>query len=180
MHYAHPEVTHAKRGERFDSRSQAPSLAIARLRALALIDHLAWLAPLVGRLAVGLLFVSTGWGKVHDLPKVNHYFDTLGIPQPAFTAGLVGFSELICGALLVLGLFTRFATIPLAITMVVAICTARRGDVHGLFDLVGLDELIYLVVLVMIAITGPGALSLDRALTRLLGWERRASGNSGK
>src|SRR5580704_3909287 len=102
-----------------------------RSRLLATIDAFRWMAPLLGRLAVGLLFMSTGWGKVHDIPKVTHFFETLGIPLPGLNAVVVGFSELICGGLLVLGLFTRLATIPLSISMVVAILTAKLGDLHG-------------------------------------------------
>jgi putative oxidoreductase len=129
-----------------------------------------WLAPLLGRVAVGLLFMSTGWGKVHDIAKVAGFFRTLGIPAPGFNAVLVGYSELICGTLLVVGLLTRLATIPLVVSMVVAIATAKRSELHGLFDLVGFDEFTYLVVLVMIAIIGPGAVSLDHLLARKLGW----------
>jgi putative oxidoreductase len=140
---------------------------------LAALDRIRWLAPLLGRLAVGLLFVSTGWGKVHDIPKVTHFFQTLGIPAPGFNAILVGYSELICGSLLVVGLCTRLATIPLMVSMVIAILTAKLGELHGIFDLVGFDEFTYLVVLAMIAVIGPGAVSLDRVLARKLGWATR-------
>jgi putative oxidoreductase len=142
----------------------------ARTRALAVLDRLRWLAPLLGRLAVGLLFVSTGWGKVHDIPKVTHFFESLQIPAPGFNAVLVAYSELVCGSLLVVGLLTRLATLPLMISMVVAILTAKLGDLHGIFDLVGFDEFTYLVVLAMIAIVGPGDVSLDHVLARKLGW----------
>jgi putative oxidoreductase len=134
------------------------------------LDRLGWLALLLARLAVGLVFMSTGWGKVHDLEKVTHFFDQLGIPAPGFNAVLVGYSELVCGTLLVLGLATRLATIPLTVSMVIAILTAKRADIHGLFDLVGFDEFTYLCVLVIIAILGPGAASLDHAVVRRLGW----------
>src|SRR5277367_6093324 len=96
-----------------------------RSRMLAALGRVRWLAPLLGRLAVGLLFVSTGWGKVHDIPKVTHFFETLGIPAPSFNAVLVGYSELICGSLLVIGLLTRFATFPLIVSMIIAILTAK-------------------------------------------------------
>jgi putative oxidoreductase len=139
-----------------------------RQRALLALGRAQWAAPLIGRLAVGLLFVSTGWGKVHDIPKVTHFFEQLGIPAPGFHAVLVGYSELVCGSLLVVGLFTRLATVPLAVSMIVAILTAKRGDLHGLFDLVGFDEFTYLCVLAIIAILGPGAISLDRPLVRKL------------
>jgi putative oxidoreductase len=145
-----------------------------RSRALEILERLGWLAPLLGRLAVGLLFLSTGWGKVHDIEKVTHFFETLGIPAPGFHAVLVGYSELICGALLVVGLFTRLATVPLAVSMVVAILTAKRPDLHNLFDLVGFDEFTYLCVLIMIAILGPGSVALDPLLARRLGWTRPA------
>ncbi len=141
-------------------------VAVNRLRALGLLDRLYFLAPLIGRLSVGLLFLSTGWGKVHDLEKVTKFFVTLGIPAPGLNAVVVGYSELICGALLVVGLFTRLATVPLIVSMVVAILTAKLADIHGVFDLVGADEFTYLCVLVMIALIGPGKLSLDALLVK--------------
>ncbi|HXX70611.1 MAG TPA: DoxX family protein [Polyangiaceae bacterium] len=137
----------------------------ALLRAL---DHVRWLALLLARLAVGLLFMSTGWGKVHNLVKVAGFFEHLGIPAPAFNAALVGYSELICGTLLVVGLLTRFATVPLAISMIVAICTAKGSEIHGPFDLVGADEFTYLVVLIVIAVLGPGSVALDHFVARRL------------
>jgi putative oxidoreductase len=143
-----------------------------RVRVMETLERAQWLALLLGRLAVGLLFVSTGWGKVHNLDRVTHFFQELGIPAPGFHAVLVGYSELVCGALLVIGLASRLATVPLIISMVVAILTAKRADLHGLFDLVGFDEFTYLVVLVMIAILGPGAVSLDAPIARRLGWLR--------
>lgn len=137
-----------------------------RRRALGVLERAAWLAPLLGRFCVGLLFMSTGWGKVHSLDKVTHFFETLGIPAPALNAIVVGYSELVCGALLVFGLFTRVATLPLIVSMVVAILTAKLPDIHGLFDLVGADEFTYLCVLIMLALIGPGKLSLDELLVR--------------
>jgi putative oxidoreductase len=140
----------------------------AKYRSFALqqIDRVHWLAPLAGRLAVGLLFLSTGWGKVHSLDKVTAFFVKLGIPAPGLNAVVVGYSELICGSLLIIGLFTRLATLPLIVSMVVAILTAKLPDIHGLFDLVGADEFTYLCVLVMLFIIGPGQLSLDALLVR--------------
>jgi putative oxidoreductase len=145
-------------------------LADRRASVLARLDRLRWLAPLMGRLAVGLLFLSTGWGKVQDTSKVTQFFESLGVPAPGFNAVLVSYSELVCGSLLVVGLFTRLATIPLAISMVVAILTAKRSSLHGLFDLVGFDEFTYLVVLLIIALIGPGEVSLDRILIRKMVW----------
>jgi putative oxidoreductase len=143
-----------------------------RGRALEVLGKLHWLAPLLGRLAVGLVFMSTGWGKVHNIEKVTGFFTTLGIPAPHFQAILVGYSELLCGTALVVGLLTRLATIPLIVSMIVAILTAKLPDLHNVFDLVGFDEFTYLVVLVMIAILGPGSFALDAILVRRLGWSK--------
>jgi putative oxidoreductase len=141
-----------------------------RTRAMQLLDRLQWIAPLIGRFAVGMLFLSTGWGKVHHLDKITSWFQELGIPAPAFQATLVSYSELICGTLLVVGLLTRLATVPLIVSMIVAILTAKLKDLHNIFDLVGFDEFTYFAVLVMLAFIGPGLVSLDHLVARKLGW----------
>jgi uncharacterized membrane protein YphA (DoxX/SURF4 family) len=69
---------------------------------------------------------------------------------------------------LVLGVLSRFATIPLMVSMVVALITAKASDIHGVFDLVGQDEFTYLVVLFMIAILGPGRAAIDALIARRL------------
>ena len=138
------------------------------MRALSLLERLHWVAPLLGRLAVGLLFLSTGWGKVHSLDKVTAFFVQLGIPAPGLNAVVVGYSELVCGALLVIGLATRLATLPLIVSMVVALLTAKLADIHGVFELVGADEFTYLCVLIILLLIGPGTLSLDQLLVRSL------------
>jgi putative oxidoreductase len=140
-----------------------------RKKALDILAGLKPLALLLGRLGVGLVFLSTGWGKVHNLDKVTQFFTELHIPAPGFHAVLVGYSELLCGAAIIIGLLTRPATIPLIVSMIVAILTAKRADLHGLFDLVGFEEFTYLVVLVMIAILGPGDWAVDRILAKKLG-----------
>ena len=48
----------------------------------AVARRLAWLAPLIARLTIGWVFVSTGWGKLHNLQKIIDYFTELGIPYP--------------------------------------------------------------------------------------------------
>jgi putative oxidoreductase len=145
-----------------------------RSRALAILGRLDWLALLAGRLAVGLLFASTGWGKIHDIPKVTQFFESLHIPAPGFHAVLVGYSELVCGTALVLGVLSRFATVPLMVSMVVALLTAKAGDIHGILDLVGQDEFTYLVVLFMIAILGPGRVAIDAFIARRLDETKRS------
>jgi putative oxidoreductase len=135
-----------------------------RARALNAARKLDWLGPLVARVTLGVLFMSTGWGKVHNLAKVTAYFDELGIPFAGFQAPMVSFIELIGGALLVIGLASRLSAIPLMGSMAVAILTAQRENVHGLPDLFGLVEWTYFALLLWVAIAGPGKISLDHLL----------------
>ena len=125
-----------------------------------------WLSPTLARLTIGLVFFRSGWAKVHDLEKVTDYFTSLGLPAPAFQAQLASTAEFVCGGLLLLGLATRFAAIPLIITMCVAIRTALWDQVDGLSSLVGLTEFAYIALLVWLATDGAGPLSLDRLLGR--------------
>jgi putative oxidoreductase len=136
-------------------------LRALRERALDVVSKLDWLGPLVARTTLGVLFVSTGWGKVHSLDKVTAFFADLHIPAPALNATMVSFVELFGGALLVVGLASRLAALPLLASMAVAILTAQREQVHGLPDLFGLVEWTYLVLLLWVALAGPGKISLD-------------------
>jgi putative oxidoreductase len=77
---------------------------------------------------------------------------------------MVSFVELIGGALLVIGLASRLAALPLLASMAVAILTAQREQVHGLPDLFGLVEWTYLALLLWVALAGPGKISLDHLL----------------
>jgi putative oxidoreductase len=128
----------------------------------------AWsfLPPLLGRLTVGYAFVHSGWAKLHHLERVGAYFASLGIPAPGFHAAFVSSIELVCGSLLLLGLTTRLAAVPLISTMAVAILTAKLADVSDLNDFVGLIEVTYLVVLVGLAHSGGGAVSVDRLVLK--------------
>lgn len=122
---------------------------------------LSWLPPTVARVAVGLVFFQSGWGKLHDLGKVTDFFMELGIPAPGFHARLTSTTEFVCGSLLLLGLGTRLAAVPLMITMVVAIRTALWSQVDSLGALFGLAEFLYIALLLGLATNGGGPLSLD-------------------
>ena len=139
-------------------------LAVAEGRAKKLLKRADFVAPATARLTLGVLFMSTGWGKVHSLDKVTAFFTELGIPAPGFHAPFVSFVELIGGALLLVGLGSRLAAVPLMVSMLVAIVTAQRDQVHGLADLFGLVEWTYFALLLFIAASGPGRLSLDHLL----------------
>jgi len=127
-------------------------------------EALAWLGPLLARIVVGEVFLTSGWIKLHNLPQMVENFAGWGIPFPQFTTPFVSVVELVGGILLLLGLFTRLAAVPLAIVMVVAIATVLWPDVDSLDAVLGLSESAYLAMFTWLAIAGPGPLSLDHAL----------------
>ena len=142
------------------------SQTLGKIRAtlLALARRLEPLGPTLARLTVGLVFIGTGWGKLHTLPDVTDYFASLGIPMPGLNARVAASTEFFGGILVVIGLGTRIAVLPMSVTMVVAILTAKRADLHGLTDLVGFEEWSYLVFFIWLAVAGAGPLSLDRLI----------------
>ncbi len=141
-------------------------LPILRAFVLKAANALSWI-PLTGtRLALGWVFVQSGWGKLHNLPQAVEYFANLGIPAPQIQAPFVAGVELVGGLLLLAGLFTRFASVPLAITMVIALLTAKRGDIASAGDLYGTVEFLYLLGFGTLAAFGAGLLSVDEILVR--------------
>ncbi len=135
---------------------------------LKVAGRLGWLPPTLARLTVGWVFLTSGWGKLHALPKIIDYFRELGIPAPQIQAPFSSGMELVCGLLVLLGLATRVASIPLIIIMSVAIATARKDDLSSIPDLFTFIEYLYIVLLVWLGIAGPGPLSLDHLLGRRL------------
>ncbi len=127
---------------------------------------LAWVPQTGTRLALGWVFVQSGWGKLQNLPRVVEYFGSLGIPAPQLQAPFVAGVELFGGVLVLGGLFTRIVSVPLAFTMVVALLTARRGDIASAGDLYGAVEFLYLLGFGTLAAFGAGILSLDELLVR--------------
>lgn len=125
-------------------------------------------ASMLVRLALGVMFAQSGWGKLQNLERTAGFFEGLGIPAPSFHAVLVGNVEFLGGILLVVGLLTRLVSIPLAVTMGVAILTAMLPDVEGPLDFITLDETLYLAILVLMITQGPGKWSLDTLVSNKL------------
>jgi putative oxidoreductase len=138
-------------------------------KAVLLAERGRSLALLLVRLSLAAVFVPSGWGKIHDLAKVTAFFTELGIPVPHVNAMVVSLTELGCGLLLLVGLASRLAALPIVANMAVAIITAKRDDVHGLTDLFALDEFLYIVMALVVVAFGSGLFSLDAVAMRFLG-----------
>ncbi len=124
----------------------------------------AWLPPLFARLVVGWVFMGTGWTKLNNLDQITEGFISWGIPFPYVMTPFVSAVEFVGGLLLLAGLFTRIAAAPLVIVMIVAVISAKWGQVDSLETLLGFEELAYMALFGWLAVAGPGPVSADRLL----------------
>ncbi len=138
-------------------------------RLLALADSLSWLGPLVLRLFFGYFWVETGWAKLQNIGFFTERFITWGIPLPHLSAILSASTDLVGGLLMMLGLFTRLAMVPMIINMVVAISLVVIKDVTSFDEFVELDEFLYILIFFWLFVAGPGWASLDTLIKR---WTR--------
>ena len=95
-------------------------------------QHLAWLAPLFARITVGWVFLLSGWGKLNNLPQITENFISWGIPFPHILTPFTSGVEFFGGMFLLVGLLTRISAGALGITMIVAIKSAKWGEVDSL------------------------------------------------
>jgi putative oxidoreductase len=129
-------------------------------------SYFEWAGPLVARIIVGYTFMLTGWEKLQNLEAVTKNFISWGIPFPHFLTPFVACWECFGGLFLLLGFMTRISAGALAIIMIVAVVSAKLGDVHSLEDLLGFEEATYFGVFTWLAICGAGKASLDYLIER--------------
>lgn len=127
-----------------------------------------WAGPLAVRIVVGWVFLWSGWTKLQILPRMIENFRSWGIPAPEILTPFVSGMEFVGGLLLLVGLLTRFVTVPMMVIMVVAVVSAKWADVDSLETLLGFEEVSYFVMFAWLGIAGPGPVSLDHLVLRLL------------
>jgi uncharacterized membrane protein YphA (DoxX/SURF4 family) len=92
----------------------------------ALADRSAARAVILIRIAVGVVFLSEGIQKfLYPDALGAGRFARIGIPAPEVMGPFVGVVEVVCGSLVLIGLLTRLAAIPLLINMLVAIASTK-------------------------------------------------------
>jgi len=120
---------------------------------------------LVIRLYWGWQFFLTGKGKLMHLDKTTAFFASLNIPAPRLNCILASSTECVCGLLLLLGLFSRFASFALICVMCVAFLTADREAVTSIFSdpdkFTGATPFLFLYAAVIVFAFGPGKIALD-------------------
>jgi uncharacterized membrane protein YphA (DoxX/SURF4 family) len=124
------------------------------------------------RLAVGLIFLTQGILKYIDPHMGVLRFAKIGFPYPDLTAHFVGTFEIACGLLVLIGLFTKLASIPLLIVILTAIATTKIPELfranQGFWFMVSdarTDFAMTMSLLFLIGV-GAGAWSLDALLWR--------------
>jgi putative oxidoreductase len=135
------------------------------------------------RLMVGAVFVSEGVQKFLFPAEVGAgRFAKIGIPWPSSSAAFVGVVEIVCGALVLVGLLTRLAALPLIADMLVALTSTKIPLLlgHGFwgFSLASFPRYGFwtmaheartdwsmLLGSLFLAIIGPGRWSLDAWMT---------------
>ena len=121
-------------------------------------------ASLILRLTLGLLMLSHGIPKLMKMMSGNMEFgDPIGIGVPA-SLTLTVFSEVVCSVLIIIGLWTRLALIPLIVTMLVATFIVHINDDLGTKEL----ALLYLFGYCSLFLLGSGKYAFDAVLKRKL------------
>jgi len=140
------------------------------LRLLKILNSLQSPLLLLVRLYWGWQFWQAGWGKLQDISKPIGFFTDLGIPFPVFNAWFISLLECFGGILLFVGLASRLISIPLLVDMTVAYLTADREALKSIFSepgkFYGADPYTFWFAALLILIFGPGAISLDRLVSR--------------
>lgn len=124
------------------------------------------------RLSVGLIFFTQGILKFTDPQWGVLRFAKIGFPSPDFTAQFVGVFEIACGLLVVIGLATRLASIPLLITNLTAIVTTKIPELfrpeQGFWFVVsdGRVDFAMCMGIVFLIIVGGGPWSIDARILK--------------
>lgn len=119
-------------------------------------------ATLVLRAGFGILMIPKhGWAKLSNFDAYKESFISFMGMSKTVSLGLATFAEFFCSLLLVLGLFTRLATLPLIVTMCVALY------VHD-WQIFGQNELVpaFLFGYIAILLLGPGKYSIDARISK--------------
>jgi putative oxidoreductase len=130
---------------------------------LALAKDLPLLAM---RLVLAYGFYGPAVKKLANINDIVDWFTSLGIPAPKLNAYLSAGTEITGVVLLTLGLATRFITLPLIITMFVAIKTVHWGNGFDAGNNGWEIPLYYIIMLSSLFIYGPGKISIDNFINK--------------
>lgn len=113
---------------------------------------------LILRVSTGLILLfSHGWGKLINFSYIAPVFaDPIGV-GPTVSLALAVFAEVFCAVAVIAGIKTRWAVVPIIITMLVAIGIVHASDPWAKKEL----ALMYMISFLVLFFTGPGKYSVD-------------------
>jgi putative oxidoreductase len=132
-----------------------------------LANKLQDLALLGLRLTLAYGFWEPAKTKWSDIHSVADWFGSIGIPAPTLNAYLAASTEIVGVFLLILGLGTRLISIPLMITMLVAIKTVHWQNGFAAGDNGWEIPFYYLLMLFVLLAFGSGRISVDFLIKKL-------------
>lgn len=142
------------------------------------------------RLIVGFGFMAHGYAKLTRGPEhFGQLLQQIGVPMPAATAWIVTLLELFGGLAILLGIFVAFVSIPLIVSMLVAMLTVQLRYGFSSVNTIGLTpsgplfgppgyeiNLLYIASLLALALLGPGPWSAAGRWQRAGWWQRAGRG----
>lgn len=117
---------------------------------------------LISRVFLAILFILAGWSKLTGLEGTAQYFGAIGLPMPSVTAVLVGLVEFVGGLAILIGFQTRIAAVVVALFTIGATLVAHMDFAEGMNALMAQKNLAIAGGLLLLAVTGAGAYSVDR------------------
>lgn len=119
-------------------------------------------ALLIARVGIAVLMLTHGLSKLAMLDQSPiQFMDFMGLgagPTLVLTIG----AEVVCSILILMGLATRAAVIPLILTMLVAIFIAHGADPFAIKE----KAILFLLVYVVLLLTGSGRYSVDKLISQ--------------
>ncbi|HWD12769.1 DoxX family protein [Pseudochrobactrum sp. sp1633] len=116
---------------------------------------------LIARIFLSILFILAGWAKLTGLEGTAQYFGAIGLPVPTVTAVLVGLVEFVGGLAILVGFKTRIAAVIVALFTIGATLVAHMDFAEGMNAMMAQKNLAIAGGLLLLAITGAGAFSVD-------------------
>jgi len=130
------------------------------------LDALKGISLLAIRLALAYGFYEPAKMKWSNIGSVSEWFASMGIPLPTLNAYMAASTEAIGVVLLILGLGTRFISVPLIIVMLVAIFTVHFANGFAAGNNGFEIPLYYLLMLILLLTTGGGKISIDHIIEK--------------
>ncbi len=127
---------------------------------------------LILRLILGVIFIAHGYPKlfVFGIPGFANFLSGLGVPLPGFFAVVVSLVEFVGGIALILGIFSRWAALLLAVNMITAILLVKvKVGLIAPMDKPGVGAELDLALLagtLVVLVFGPGSISVELGLLK--------------